>query len=245
MEFVRAGFRGLEACWRWVAALAALTAALNLFNNAVTHALLTGAFGPLGEGAKQAVDLAADLLLIAAISAVQAVVYTGIGKFLDRPLYKSPGWTDALRRFFAMWLLINLIFLAINYVAERIGPDNPEALNGLFVLVLLYSVVSVPVAACVMFGGKAAWREVASASAPLAHFPQGSLAVVLLAFVQFVIQVAFSDVALPNERGGLAWLYASPALTAVLVIIEATIFAAVWEMCRAFREVDPADDFDF
>lgn len=245
MEFVRAGIRGVEACWRWVAVLALGTAALNLASNALTHALLTGGLGALSESVKQAVDLVADLSLIAAISALQAIVYTAIGKHLDRPLYKSAGWTDALRRFFPMWLLMNLIFLAINYIAERLGPDNPDAISGLLVLILLYSLVYVPIAACVMFGGKAAWREVPGAVAPLIQFPQGALAVSFLAFVQFIVQIAFADVALPNERGGLTWLYASPALTVVLAVVEAAIFAAVWEMCRAFREVDPNDDFDF
>ena len=183
--------------------------------------------------------IAADLFLAAGFSAVQAVVFAMFGREIDRPLWKCEGPGDALRRFFIVWFILNLVILTVIRLQVRAAEaDAAQVVIALDFLMLGLYLFALPVGACVMYWGRLNWEELGESLAPIAR--QFPLVVVVLAinFGQYILHLILVDL-LPQARAD------SPIVLAIADIpfhlLDCFAFAAMWRICMLHRDTSYED----
>lgn len=246
MEFIAEGFRALERHWRIVGAYVVLTLAVVMSIHFWQYASLHDLFGDLDDRTTELIDLAVNIIGTAISAALQAIFFGYLGKVIDRPLYKLDGAGEAIRRFFVMWLLLNMVMLAISEFTNRLMIDEHPAAMGVLTILVVWYVVYLPVGASIMFHGSAKREELSEALAPISRmFPQVIL-VLLLRMAEVLLLLTFGAAAIPTEEVSFMWVPGALALTTMLVLLECVSFAAMWEICRVHRDTDDEDDeFDF
>src|SRR5690606_38132528 len=133
-------------------------------------------------------SLSADLIKVILVSIFQTITFVAIGREMDRPLWKCDGWREGLARFFTLWFIVNLLFVT----SDRLPGAVPEAfVNDIAVTMMFFqialTVFTVPLGACIMFGGGLHWKDVPEMLAPVFKlFPMAFYAIAL-GFLQFVI----------------------------------------------------------
>lgn len=167
--------------------------------------------------------------LAAALSAVQALVFSALGSEIARPAWKYRDWRDALKRFFLPWLIINLLLITIMDVCVHLAAaGETDAAAMLELLFLAAHMAAMPVGAAVMFWGALRWREFPEAMVPLFRYFQITLIPVGLALLQYLL-VGLRAKLLPGED---AWSLAGSTLAdAPLALIEVLMFTVVWRIC--------------
>jgi len=246
VEFLREGFRAVERNWRIVALYTLSIMVVGLAQMTLFFLQRNDLMGLGEESLKRFTEFGSDLVVVALGAAIQSVAFGALGKEIDKPLYKIGGSTDALKRFFTMWLLLNLvIWLLVEWVLWAGTNDHPT--TGLALLFFwLWSVSYLPIGACIMFSGTTEPGEIGNSLAPLGRFFPGFLAVALLLTVEFFFGLYFAPSLAPQDNMSLNWIPGWSALLALSGLIHCAAFAAVWEICRAHRDQDEeTDDFDF
>lgn len=194
----------------------------------------------------QVYDLVGGLVTAAAIAALQTVVFARMGREIDRPLWRSPDAADALRRFFQLWLILNLVTVALDQLLQLAYRQNAEA--ALVFLVFLYGLVvllSIPVGACIMFSGAFEWKELGTSLAPLVQ--QAPRTLVLIMLNLFQILLLFELVRLRSiraEEPAVFWTVYTLAPVA-MAYLDCVVFAGAWHLCIEHRNADQDVDFDF
>jgi len=201
--------------------------------------------------------LAVGLVYAVVASAVQSIVFARMGEDIDRPVWRCPTDTEALRRFFMPWFLINLTGIAILHfqgVAQRV--ENQEAslvLSGVFLAAYLFAL---PVGVCIMYLGRFRWSELGTALRPLVRQFDLAVLVLLLRFVQFTWFMMSYELYVPAHRledPGWWTLLQSQVLFLPLAnipiwVMDCLLFAALWRICMINRDQDVEemdDPFDF
>lgn len=184
-----------------------------------------------------------DLALAALFAALQAVVFSMIGREMDRPLWKCPAPEAALRRFFLTWFIINLAILAVMRMQLRAAVGEMPDLVILLEFVLIFAhCFAVPVGACVMFYGALEWREMGSILTPIARRFLLVCAVLFVVFGQYAVSRAAMLEAPPAS---LLIVPAHALLDAFLAVLDCFAFAAMWLICQIHRNEAPDTDDDF
>ncbi len=192
------------------------------------------------------VSLVMDLTLAGLYAALQAIVFSVMGREMDRPLWKCAGPAEALRRFFLPWFIINLGILALARIQLRTAMlDMPDLVMLLEFCLMLAYCFAVPAGACIMFYGALEWREIGSILAPIGRRFALVWVVLLINFGQFVISRAASLSAAPPA---LEIILARTLLDAALSVVDCFVFAAIWTVCQIHRNEAPTtgnDDFEW
>jgi hypothetical protein len=187
-----------------------------------------------------------DLWFIATYSLLQTLVFSRLGADMDKPLWRCSGAQDAIRRFFPVWLLTNLIITALVRAEMRVaqaGIADAAALLGMFVL---FAMVLLPMlAACLMFIGGLVWSRVDEAFRPIARHPAMALQVMFLGFTSFLLQnIVVMEESLAALRSPLGYtLLAIP-----ISLLDIIAFAAMWQLCMYHRDhghQHDGDPYDF
>lgn len=187
------------------------------------------------------------LSIVAAV--VQAVVFSRIGRDLDRPLWKVRDDREALQRFSAMWFELNLIVNAtfwLSSVNARI-----ESMKGLAILLELLGLAMllflVPIGACMMFHGTFSWGRLGEGLAPLGRRIGQAMPVFLATFVQVLLYVILSaDLPDDHEAVHIALSITARALRDIgIAYIDCVVFVAVWLVCKEDRDSPDEIDLDF
>ena len=246
MEFLAEGFRALERHWRIVAAYTLSSLAVIMAIHTWQAAMLQEWFGPVADSTVRIGDLIVMVGGTALIAAIQAIFLARFGQAIDRPLFKLDGTMDAIRRFFTLWLLLNIVMLALNEFTSNLAVEKHPAAEGVLIFVFIWHVIYIPIGACIMFHGTSRGSEIAEALAPMGRlFPQ-TLSIFVLRMFEFSLLFAFAGAVVPTAENGVAWLVGAPALSTMAILLECVSFAAMWEICRVFRDLDDQDDeFDF
>lgn len=189
--------------------------------------------------------LALEIALAAAVAAMQAVAFAIIGAEIDRPMWKYQGPRDAVERFFSTWFIVSLIHFAIirmqvsfydqGLIAAVAAMDLPR---------IFWQCISLPFAACIMYGGRLVWREIPERLAPLSHFLGRAMITFLLGFLSLVLaDVIFASMSEEFRKT----LTAHALVNLILVPLDCLIFAAAWLICIDYRNSAPerGDDLDF
>lgn len=198
-------------------------------------------FGEIDDDTNKAllhgVEFGAELVLAVAFSVAQSIAFARIGAEMDKPLWKVTTDSEALKRFFSLWLLLNLICFAIVrfHVQVATVSDDPNLAGPLFVLYLMALVVVVPIGACVMFQGRFGGHEVGrSFQILLNQLPR----TVALLFFNFLIIVFILSAAQTKEFP--KWAF--PLLDVISVYADCIVFAGAWLICMHDRQEREDED---
>lgn len=176
--------------------------------------------------------LSRQLVVAGAIGLLQAVVFARLGKEIDRPLWKCGSDREALRRFFVVWFLLNLLQVTLRQLiisARRADFQDAEALFSL--VFSLTWVLYLPIGVCIMYWGRLDWRHLGEALAPIVE----QFRLTLLVFLLMLFQLVFDTVSAEVMRGGHG-VMGPCVLVVVLTWIECLAFAAMWRICMVHRD---------
>lgn len=185
-----------------------------------------------------------DLLIALGYTMACVLAFSRIGRAIDRPLWKIATDREALRRFFVLWLLIDLALVTTSRLLQRAveGASSSEPALFLFLLLVAMSLLAVPVGACVMFSGRFQWRDVPANLAPLVHRLSLTFSVMAVNFLAVVF--AFDTV----PRLAVIWPELSKALwfrslvDVPLAVVDCYVFAATWLICMLHRNESAQQD---
>ena len=176
---------------------------------------------------------AASLMLIAAFSAAaRSTAFARLAARLDFPRWRISGHKEALRRFFLMWFVLDVIavetpVLVLPFVGQQLG--MPEFAGALFYLWVAYVLLIVPVGTCVMFHGHFRKTEAGEIFQPLLERIGPTLAILVISFVALFFQMVLLEVAKDMKV-----LY--PLIDIAFVYLECVFFAAYWLICLDYRD---------
>lgn len=169
------------------------------------------------------------LFLGVTASAVQAMCFSMLGRTIEGPIWKCPAWQDALKRFFLLWLIINLFIITVVDIQLRLTSAGEEDLATLLeLLVLTAHLIAIPLGTAIMFWGKLVWQELPDALLPLKRFFRLTTAPLGIALMQYIlINVRTS---LLQDSLPVTWiLYVITDM--LLAALDLFIFALTWRIC--------------
>ncbi len=168
------------------------------------------------------------------------LAFSRIGRGADKPLWKIDSDWTALQRFFPMWLFLSLLLGAVSLLTAFLTALSEDGSVGLF-MVLLYIVcasATVPVGACLMFGGRVAWRNIPEMLQPMANQLGG-----VSFFIAFGVLAYFFLLDL-LARIPPEWAYAKVVVHIIGGYCDCIVFAGTWLLYRADRDT-PRNEDDF
>lgn len=188
------------------------------------------------------VALAAFVLFAIIASVVQAVLFARMGKAIDRPLWKCEDDGEALRRFFSIWLVLNMFMLLLFRLLAIADRQEIEAARVILALLLMSGyALFFPVGVSAMYLKVTHWQEVPAALKTITSQFGLSLMVMFLGLSSFTYTVLLQDV-LGNEPGIVTPLL---AISAPVAFLDCLSFAAMWRVCMIHRDNPPEEDLDF
>lgn len=195
---------------------------------------------PYKQPATLLLSILVSLLLSLITAAFQATIFARMGKEIDRPLWKSAGDWEALRKYMALWTGLNLLVLAfIQMFHFAITALDNEAVGSFFLLLYaMATVLYVPFGAAMMFGGDVSLKRAGERLTPLMRQMPQTLAVLLLSGMVFV----FLHMLLPQTQSQ-PWLL--PLLAVIEAYFNCVVFAAVWLICVYDRQNPEETEIDF
>jgi len=216
---------------------------------AAASALAKGGLYLLGKGGVEnifldptalAYTIVSAVLVAVLVSATQSVVFGMLGREIDRPLWKLSGSVEALRRFFPLWLVMNLVVvgleLSLQWVLVQIENTSLGAL--LLALWMMALVLYLPVGAGIMFWGKLEWDKLGEIFAPLLRQIGRTLQIILLS-----LGVSMLSLYLLSVTAGLPWL--TPAVVVIGGYFDCVIFSGIWLVYLFDRQNPEEVDIEF
>lgn len=188
-----------------------------------------------------AYEVAGDAFLVVVYAFAQSVVFARLGRVLDRPLWKCPTDGEALKRFFGLWVLLNMAAILVQRLEGWIPAlmDSEAAIGPMFWLTAFFMAVYVPFGATVMFAGKPHWRELGETLGPLGRQWPKALSVFFFSGVAYILLRLFVTLQPESQR----WLL--PAFDVIAGYFDCLIFCATWIVCMYDRQAPQDDDFDY
>lgn len=184
------------------------------------------------------------VVFCALYSVLTSIFFARMGREIDRPLWKCADDREAVQRFFSTWFILSLLNSTMQAIVAHFheaGQDTASAwcLLGFMIVFIL----TIPVGACIMYGGGLQWPVVHELLKPmLTMFPMtlNALSVALLEFVLLEGRVFF-PVAIQKQ------ILFGPVLNVMLTSLECYVFALMWRICMLHRDLPPGEsnDFDF
>lgn len=244
VEQVRVGFKFLRLNLGWVAIYVMTHVALILVLRFVTVNLPdvkpVPSWIPL-------VRLVLQLGIVTGVSLMQALIFMRFGREIDKPLWKCENDREAIKRFFMVWFILNLVFNLVNQVEVKAWSTEQMELGAFFSLLMnIGAIVYIPIGASIMHWGRLEWKEMGVSLRPLWRHIELLFPVLMLGYLGYILQ----GVGLGVMQGmgvDLKTTIAAPALVMVLpTLIELLAFTVMWQACMANRNNPPDDnDFDF
>jgi hypothetical protein len=194
-------------------------------------------------------NLAKQFGLSALIALLQALIFSRMGRAIDRPLWKCAGHADAARRFFMPWFLLNLIGTVLQQLQINAqGLDDAGAALFTEFLFMVFYVGAVPIGAAVMYFGGLEWARLGDALAPIGRQLRHVVPVFVLMAASYVLH--FLLVALLMGvlgQTGVDGAVVLPALAiGVPAFVECLAFAVMWRVLMLDRDTAMYEDpYDF
>ncbi len=205
----------------------------------VEYALETEAWGAMPSAVENTIRLGRDLAIVVIAALVMPIAFGMLGRDLARPLWKVGVPGEALRRFFSLWFLMNLLLVTVSRITGRlVEADSPLAGLMIGLTIILYATY-IMVGAAIMYHGGFGTESISKAVTPLVReFAQTGL---LLLVALFTVLVAlFTDI----DTDNISWLWHAPVSGVLSAVLECVIFCGAWIICMTSQET-PDDDLDF
>lgn len=248
MQILREALLSIRTNLFSVAGYAAVCAIANaMYALSILFMQVTGRITP-DESLPPIYEFTSDVILSIIYALAQTIFFSRIGREIDKPLWKIEGDYDALKRFFRIWLLLQLVTLALMRLSLW---------HSVFLALFPWAyIVTIPVGACLMFEKASKWSEVPQCMQPLIgnFFP--TLLVLFINFVSLVIQLYYAGIfgdirqALNESALTLSAALINTALSAIALqtiasFVDCLVFAGTWHICRMNRDASPNSDLDF
>ncbi len=195
----------------------------------------------LGDQWVSYIALFGNILDAVAWALAQAICFARIGRDMDRPLWKIESDGEAVKRFFGMWLLLDLLNLTMVTLATTLykSTDYQDTAVAIAQFHPMLAACIVPIGAAIMFYGHAGRVEIGkSLNTFFAQFPR-SLAIWAMGFFAFII---LSSLLIEGQLGRAFY----PLIAAVDSYFDCFIFACVWLTCLKQRtDEEEHSDFEF
>jgi len=200
--------------------------------------------------AVHAIRVAMFVVLSALSALMQTIIFSRIGREIDRPLWKVRDDREALQRFYMMWFEMNLIVNTVLWLSNvYLGSEMLQALNlMMFMLGLFGVIVLVPFGSALMFHGRFSWSTLSEGLAPIGKRFMQVAPVFLLTFLQVIILIGVSISSNPEagELRSTASRFATSAMfNGAIAYLDCVVFAAVWLVCKEDRDSPDELDLDF
>lgn len=178
--------------------------------------------------------LVAQVGFAAGLSLIYAIVFTMLARDMDRPVWKCEVPGEALRRFFEVWFILTLISTAARVIQLR--ATTVDAFAAMEFLIMLWSLVVIPLGACVMHHGALAWQELGEILAPIPRQLGAFLVVFFVGLLQYIGQEMIFEL-VPSgrefyfERAAFATFMNLP-----LSVVDLLLFCMSWRILILDRE---------
>jgi hypothetical protein len=250
VQFFRDCVEALQRNLTVVLLYMAIVAPLGMLYTLTLDAFLESVFGLELDQTVRLLKAAAEVLIVAAYAAAQAIVFSVLGRDIDHPLWKLQGPGEALRRFFPLWFVIGLVALLAAHLGKLL--DNSQATKPLapmlFFIYVFIAVAAVPIGGCIMFHGKLVWAEFGETLRPLARQASRTGALVLLALLPFALYglaLTGYDVETKQVEQPVLLLMAQGGFHAFTAYIDCLVLAGTWIICVTGRQLVDDDDLGF
>lgn len=185
-------------------------------------------------------------VLACAVSALQAVFFARIGKRIDFPVWRCGGAGEALRRFFSVWLILNLMVLAsVSFHLRALVSGASDLAVTLEFMIMALAALFIPVGAALMHREGGLSNPPSPALMPLLRQFRQIFPVMLLGVAQlFILRVLQFAVSMDTVQG----LLLVSAADAPLAALDCLMFAMTWRVFMLDREAAAAAEgspFDF
>ncbi|NUM54142.1 MAG: hypothetical protein HUU46_10905 [Candidatus Hydrogenedentes bacterium] len=185
---------------------------------------------------------------IAAIA--QCVVFSRIGREIDRPLWKVRDDREALQRFYMMWFEFNLVANTAFWIAGTpFGEGEIQALNVLATFIAwALVVILVPFGTCQMFLGSFSWQTFGDGLGPLSRRPIEFAPVFGITILQCIFGTYVGLLTQPDgtETSTFALItVARLACDLAIAYLDCLVFTAAWLVCKDDRDSPDEIDLDF
>ncbi len=180
----------------------------------------------------------------------QTVVFSRLGRDIDRPLWKVRTDGEALKRFFMMWALINLTAYGLYRLAAMdFGDGDVTVINYLLLFTGLAALlVSIPFGACIMFTGRVSSRTIGESLAPLTRQPGRTSVIFAIVLVQLILFDVTRQLLVSGGDAGpslLARIGVGLTSDILQTYLDCLVFAATWQLCMVDRDTVDEIDIDF
>ncbi|HNR34779.1 MAG TPA: hypothetical protein PKO36_06340 [Candidatus Hydrogenedentes bacterium] len=201
---------------------------------------MEGDSGAAVSGTLVAYQAGSDAFLIAAYALAQSLAFSRMGRQIDRPIWKCPGDREAIRRYFPLWIILNIVAVGSQRLVVWLPAlmDDESAAMPVFWLMAIVMAVYLPVGAAVMFAGKPDWRQLGEALAPLGRQWTKTLSI---CFFSGVIYFLLVILILQNQSQN--WIH--PVIDVISGYFDCVIFCATWLLCMLDRQMPQEDDLDY
>jgi len=205
----------------------------------VEYALETEAWGAMPSAAENTMRLGRDLAIVVIAALIMPIAFAWIGRDLARPLWKVGVPGEALRRFFLLWFILNLLVVTVSQITNRLWEaDSPVAGLMIGLVIILYASYII-VGAGVMYHGRFGTEDFSKALAPFVR-EVGQTALLILVALFTVLVALFTEI----ETENLSWLYHAPVSAVLSAVLECVVFSGAWIICMTSQET-PDNDLDF
>ncbi|MCX5759856.1 MAG: hypothetical protein NTU83_15410, partial [Candidatus Hydrogenedentes bacterium] len=184
------------------------------------------------SAAMLAYEVAGDAFLIVAYAFAQSIAFSRMGRLLDRPLWKCPGDGEALKRYFPLWVLLNIVAFGSQRLVTWVPAlmDNEAAAAPMFWIMAIVVAVYLPFGAAIMFAGRPRWRELGEALGPLGRQWPKALSVCFFSGITYMLLTILIIWQPESQR----WLL--PVLDVIAGYFDCLIFCATWLICMFDRQ---------
>lgn len=238
---LRDAFRAVNENLVALAIFIAMDAPISLAFSALNELYLKPEKDQLGERTVGIATTAELIVQVFVAAALCSVVFSRLARNLDRPLWKVHGASDALARFFPMWLFLFFMYSALAQFGNMLheaGYENSG--QGLILLALFLNMMCVPFGAIVMFLGNGHGEDLRAAVVTvLPRILDRFFLALLIAFFQ-VTTITFTFI----DESTVFWM--RPFISAIGIYVDFVIFSYIFLACREQRDLEePRDPYDF
>jgi hypothetical protein len=193
------------------------------------------------NAAMLAYEVAANAFLVVVYAFAQSIVFSRMGRLLDRPLWKCPGDREALKRYFPLWVLLNIIAVGSQRLMTWVPAlmDNEAAAGPMVWIMAIVMAVYLPFGAAIMFAGRPEWRELGEALGPLGRQWPKALSVCFFSGATYMLLMLLVTAQPESQRWPL------PAIDVIAGYFDCLIFCATWLICMYDRQAPQDDDVDY
>jgi len=240
---------GIRALWR-VRAAVIMYLGGTIVATVLYHAVAATAAGEIDSESPPRwlpfVSTITDVSFAALWAVIQTVTFALIGRDIDRPVWKCTGASEALKRYFKIWFVINLLVILMQSLRGSMMRSEME--GPLEFLIMVTFLFTTPYGAALMHQGIHTAEDMGEALRTLFFSGRLLVQLLLVGLLQFVLYLAAMISILDAGPGTLLATLVSVLTNLPSGILDCLLFVMAWKLAMLHREArmnerdNPFDD---